>query len=139
MHVIQLSGCEGNLLYILSHTLDSTVDCGSLPNPVNGHVTLSGTSLGSTAHYICNPLYGVVGSTSRVCQSNGTWSKEESYCSLLNVEVIVGAVIFTIMLFTFVSILFVLCCLYSQRKVDLKPPAQNQETVTIDLREQRYR
>ena len=60
----------------------SAVDCGLLPDPVNGMVSVGGggTTLGSLADYTCNPSYRLVGTDSRQCQENGTWSGEAPTC-----------------------------------------------------------
>ena len=50
------------------------VDCGSLPDPANGQVTLNGTGFHSMANYTCDPGYGLVGNATRICQLDGTWS-----------------------------------------------------------------
>ena len=51
-----------------------SADCGALPNPSNGKVILTGSLLGSSANYSCDPGYGIVGEAKVVCQSDGTWS-----------------------------------------------------------------
>ena len=37
------------------------VDCGSLTDPVNGAISLTGTAFNSTATYSCNDGYNLVG------------------------------------------------------------------------------
>lgn len=56
------------------------LDCGSLPNPPNGQVVVTGTFEGSTAFYSCD--FGLVleGESVRICQSNGNWSDREPAC-----------------------------------------------------------
>ena len=57
-------------------------DCGSLPNPLDGQVSLTDTTEGSVATYSCLEGFILQGtdSESRMCQSDGTWSGVEPYC-----------------------------------------------------------
>ena len=51
------------------------VDCGTLPDPANGHVShTAGTKFGQTATYHCNPGYNLLGERIRMCQATGVWS-----------------------------------------------------------------
>ena len=63
---------------VYSHT---AVDCSSLDDPDNGQVTLSGTTLGSTATYTCNPGFVLDGTDVRTCMANGEWSGEVPTCN----------------------------------------------------------
>ena len=56
------------------------VDCGSLTSPVNGRIVISSTTFESTASYLCNSGYNLVGVNSRTCQSNGQWSGVAPTC-----------------------------------------------------------
>ncbi len=56
------------------------VDCGSLPNPSNGSVSLSGTTYQSTATTTCNIGWTVQGTNPRTCQANGQWSSTPTTC-----------------------------------------------------------
>ena len=56
-------------------------DCGSLANPPNGEVKMSGTTFNSTITFSCNDGYHLVGETTRTCQANGSWSGNESTCT----------------------------------------------------------
>ena len=60
----------------------STVDCGSLPFPSNGLVTLLNSSTGrfSLVQYSCLPGFMLVGETLRQCQTNGQWSGMAPTC-----------------------------------------------------------
>lgn len=58
----------------------TAVQCGSLPDPPNGRVFLTGTVFRSTASYQCNPNYILIGVPQRTCQANGAWSEEEPEC-----------------------------------------------------------
>ncbi len=58
------------------------VDCGPLPDPPNGHVTSSSTTLASVATFTCNPLYELHGVNVRACQTDGTWSGTQPTCAL---------------------------------------------------------
>ena len=65
----------------ISYYLYLAVDCGSLNNPRNGEVTLTGTTLRSEALYSCNSGFVLVGENRRVCQTNGEWSGEAPTCT----------------------------------------------------------
>ena len=57
------------------------VDCGLLEPPQNGQVMVMGTTLGSRAMYTCNSGYVLLGSVTRRCEADGTWSGSEPTCS----------------------------------------------------------
>jgi hypothetical protein len=48
--------------------------CGTLVAPTNGSVSAPTITYGSTATYGCNAGFALVGSTTRTCQADGTWS-----------------------------------------------------------------
>ena len=57
------------------------VNCGSLTDPANGHVTLTaGTTFGQTATYSCNTGYNLVGDSTHTCQATGNWSGSAPTC-----------------------------------------------------------
>ena len=57
------------------------LDCGTLSEPVNGGIDLSGgTLVGAVAIYTCDPSFRLIGVESRVCQENGSWSGETPIC-----------------------------------------------------------
>ena len=58
-----------------------TVDCGSLSAPTNGVVMTTGTTLSSTATYICNTGYTRSEDQTRVCLASGDWSRSEPACN----------------------------------------------------------
>ncbi len=56
-------------------------DCGGLADPTNGAVDLTnGTIFTSVAVYSCLTGFSVNGTTSRVCQSDGSWSDMPPSC-----------------------------------------------------------
>ena len=57
-----------------------TTECPPLPAIPNGIVSLSGVTAGSTASYICNAMYELVGPSTRVCMTDSTWSGQEPTC-----------------------------------------------------------
>jgi CUB/sushi domain-containing protein len=57
------------------------LDCGALTDPANGSVSASPTTYGSTADYTCNLGYGLLGTSPRTCQADGTWSGTAPTCS----------------------------------------------------------
>ena len=66
----------------------AAVDCGNLTDPVNGQVTLTGTTFGQTATYSCNTGYNLVGDSNRTCQATGNWSGSAPTCQGMLVKVI---------------------------------------------------
>jgi len=72
-----------NIAHFPTHiqSLITAVDCGSLANPKNGRVELTGTTFGSTATYSCQNGFILVGSSTRTCQINGLWSGRAPVCS----------------------------------------------------------
>ena len=57
------------------------VDCGSLPNPLNGTVdTSSGTVFERIATYRCDTGYNLAGPMTRSCGSGGSWTSNEPVC-----------------------------------------------------------
>ena len=65
---------------MLYFALYACTGCERLPDINNGQVDLSGRTLGSTATYTCNQGFVLVGSSTRICQSNGQWSGSEPSC-----------------------------------------------------------
>ena len=59
------------------------MDCDALPNPANGRVShATGTKLGQTATYSCDPGYNLVGDSTRKCQATGVWSGSAPTCHI---------------------------------------------------------
>ena len=56
------------------------MDCGDLPDPINGTVTLNGTVEGSIANYTCDGGFLLDGPVVRMCGSNGMWSGSTPQC-----------------------------------------------------------
>ena len=50
------------------------VDCGNLPDPANGQITLTGTVIGSMATYSCDRGYLPSSDPILRCQDDGDWS-----------------------------------------------------------------
>ena len=59
----------------------TAIDCGELDGPADGRVdTSQGSLLGAEAIYTCGPSFRLVGTSSRVCQEDETWSGEAPTC-----------------------------------------------------------
>ncbi len=67
---------------ILNHTINpyTGIECDRLRDIANGQVQLSGTTVGSTATYSCSHGYFLVGTSKRVCGTDGDWSGKEPFC-----------------------------------------------------------
>ena len=64
---------------------DELVECPPLTNPINGMMTCSlkdvGTpSYGDTCSFTCKIGHELNGTSTRTCQSNGSWSGSEAIC-----------------------------------------------------------
>ena len=114
------------------------VDCGSLSDPANGLVTVTTTTLGSTANYSCSSTYQIVGNALRTCQDDGAWSGDVPRCAatqVLMTDTITGSVVAVLvtMLF-FILILVVGCMLYYWKRAKVQPPSYYREPVAFGLR-----
>ena len=56
------------------------IRCGGLSNPSNGQVSISDNTVGGSATYTCNSGYNLVGSETRFCQNDGSWSGDAPVC-----------------------------------------------------------
>lgn len=56
------------------------VDCGVLNAPVNGQISLTGTTVGNQALYKCDRGFVLIGNDLRICQNNGEWSGVAPVC-----------------------------------------------------------
>ena len=56
-------------------------DCQTVSSPPNGRANVSGTTVGYTVTYSCNPEYKLIGISTRTCQDNGEWSGTPPSCS----------------------------------------------------------
>ena len=65
-------------LLIPSSTL---AQCPMLMDPANGRVSVTGNLPGDNATYTCDPDYGLVGVSVRVCGNDGQWSGEAPMCA----------------------------------------------------------
>ena len=68
--------------YIFSLSVAGSTTCTRLSSPPGGAVTFSSSSLssGTIATYTCYSGYSLVGSSSRICLSSGSWNGSQPYC-----------------------------------------------------------
>ena len=61
---------------LMSVLLSLGIDCGSLNEPKNGFLLLSGTAEGDTATYSCKPGFVLTpgGGNTRICNHSGKWT-----------------------------------------------------------------
>ena len=68
----------------------TAIDCGQLDPPANGTVdTSQGSLLGAVATYSCDPSFTLVGTATRQCQEDETWTGESPTCEgkyYINIE-----------------------------------------------------
>ena len=62
------------------YILFAATTCDPLPDITNGNVSISGTSIGSTATYFCEIGFILAGNKERICQNTGQWSGTEPSC-----------------------------------------------------------
>lgn len=60
--------------------MDVGIQCGHLTDLPNGQIVIEKSNGGEIAKYSCNDNYSLVGSRTRFCQSNGTWSESQPEC-----------------------------------------------------------
>ncbi|XP_053408096.1 sushi, von Willebrand factor type A, EGF and pentraxin domain-containing protein 1-like [Mercenaria mercenaria] len=60
--------------------LCQVTDCGGLSSPDNGLVSASQTTFGQVATYTCAEGYSLSGTSSRICQPDGSWSSSPPLC-----------------------------------------------------------
>jgi len=56
------------------------VDCGQLPAPVNGSIFGTKTVFPNTVKFSCDEGFDLLGSLTRKCQPNGSWSGNSTTC-----------------------------------------------------------
>ena len=67
--------------HLLTFCIRLAVNCGNLPDPVNGNVsTPGGTTFESLAEYRCNEGYKLSYPAGRTCLSSGLWSETAPMC-----------------------------------------------------------
>lgn len=76
----QGSGAWSDALPICTTSVQ-TVDCGVPTKPAQGTISLTSTTVGSTAVYACNFGFILNGDASRICQPTGQWSGQQPTCS----------------------------------------------------------
>ena len=74
------------------------VTCSSLTDPNNGMITCSlgnnrVPSYEDTCSFTCNTGYELTGSVTRTCQSDGSWSGNETMCSRGNFHFVYAHII----------------------------------------------
>ena len=69
---------NGTQTEIESPMCENSVSSTSIPG---GAVCLNGTTVGSTAVYVCSDGYNLMGNESRVCQKDGSWDGSTPQCS----------------------------------------------------------
>ena len=61
----------------------SVVMCSELSSPVNGEVTWTGLTTGSTATYTCDSDHLLIGEETRTCLNTGVWSGWKPTCTCM--------------------------------------------------------
>ena len=56
------------------------ITCPDLANPVEGIVEIQGNTPGASAVYSCNRGISLIGTSRRICGTDGTWSGEPPTC-----------------------------------------------------------
>ena len=74
----------GFITHTLSLSFPTGVDCSTPKQPNHGTVSYDGTGYNMVVSYKCDEGYSLIGSSKRVCQSNGNWSGEEPVCATVH-------------------------------------------------------
>ena len=72
--------CQGDGSWTGSAPICRIIRCGGLSDPSNGQVSISDNTVGGSATYTCNSGYNLVGSETRFCQNDGSWSGDAPVC-----------------------------------------------------------
>ncbi len=72
--------CQESGVWSEEGSICRAVICPELFSPSNGALFQSGDQAGSRVTYTCEPLFGLVGSESRICQDDGVWSGLTPLC-----------------------------------------------------------
>jgi hypothetical protein len=68
----------------------TVVDCGAAPNLANAIFTTTGTTYNSTVTYTCKTGYSMVGTPTRTCLTDGTWSTPAPSCAVVMLSLTIG-------------------------------------------------
>ena len=66
---------------ITMYSMTAAINCGTPSELDNGAVTFTSTTFQSQATFTCDSGYSLEGSSSRTCQSDGTWSGQTPVCN----------------------------------------------------------
>ena len=68
------------VVFVLMPLFLPTAYCLNYTDLKNGRVSLSGVSVGDTATFTCNDGYELVGDSSLICLSDGSWDSSPPVC-----------------------------------------------------------
>ncbi|XP_064397091.1 uncharacterized protein LOC135343969 [Halichondria panicea] len=90
--------CQQNYTWSGTEPQCTLVDCGTLPDVMNGIVTHEDTVYQSTAMYMCNSGFTLTdGNSQRTCDINGDWTGEEPTCNGALKTVVPSGVVMTLL------------------------------------------
>ena len=75
--LVERCACNG-----ITGILIIVLDCGTLPNPVDGTVSHPTTTYGSEATFSCETGYTLSSTLPLTCQANGLWSGTSPTCDI---------------------------------------------------------
>lgn len=64
----------------LNLLISSGEPCVKMHAPINGEMNCTGNTTAHVCYFKCLPGYKLLGSTSRNCSGNNTWTSEETTC-----------------------------------------------------------
>ncbi|XP_003387839.1 PREDICTED: sushi, von Willebrand factor type A, EGF and pentraxin domain-containing protein 1-like isoform X2 [Amphimedon queenslandica] len=76
----EIRTCQNNGQWSGQEPHCRAVSCGPLDDIENGQVIVSGSDVFSIATYTCSEGFGLVGVSSRICETNGVWSDSPPVC-----------------------------------------------------------
>ena len=84
--------------------------CENLPTVKSGILTVASDGQTSVASYECFSGYKLVGSSTRICETTGSWNGEEPVCS--RSKYIKHKELYDVNCHRWISSMFVLCIVY---------------------------
>lgn len=73
-------------LFSSADSPSTAIDCGPLPAPVKGEVSLTATVFESVATYSCFPGYTLQGNATRECGADAQWTGQAPTCESKSLE-----------------------------------------------------
>ena len=73
-------------MHFSAFLLLTTAVCPDMLNPANGIMIMTGTAVGDTATYTCDPGHELVGAPTLTCLGDGQWSDPPPVCQFIGMD-----------------------------------------------------